>query len=196
MEEWSHLTTTSAVELAEQAQLEDEARGLAEEGMRPEPFVGRLREEGLYGEAVAVLARALPVREAIGWACLCDRSTTPAEDDERHAALLEAVERWVREPGDEHRRAALELAQDEPDQGSGQMLGMAVGYSAGKLRVGNNPPVEIPTETVPAMIAGAVMLSASRVDAAEVEETFRDFVERGVKVASGRGGRSPVGRQR
>lgn len=191
MAEWTNLTTTSAVELAAQAELQEPAAGLAEEGLRPEPFVERLREEGLYSEAIAVMARALPTREAIGWACLCDRSTTPEDDDPRHAELLGAVEQWVREPTDEHRRAALELAQDEPDQDSGQMLGMATGYSAGKVQVGNNPPVDVPTDTVPPMIAGAVMIAAGRVEASEAEQTRREFVQRAVEVAAGRSGRIP-----
>lgn len=191
MAEWRNLTTDSASDLAESADLESPATDLLEEGMRPEAFVERLREQELWTEAIAVMARALPVREAIGWACLCDRSTPPEEDDPRHEALLTAVERWIREPTDEHRRQALDLAQDEPDQSSGQMLGMATGYSAGEVQVGNNPPVEVPTDTIPPMIAGAVMIAASRVEPEEAEETRRRFVQRAVEVAAGRSGRVP-----
>jgi len=191
MAEWTNLTTDSALELAEQAELGAPAADLVAEGMRPEPFVERLQEEGLLSDAIAVMARALPMREAIGWACLCDRSTTPEDDDPLHAALLGAVEQWVREPTDEHRSAALELAQDEPDQSSGQMLGMATGYSAGEVQVGSNPPVDVPTDTVPPMIAGAVMIAAGRVEPSEAEQTRREFVQRAVEVAAGRSGRLP-----
>lgn len=90
----------------------------------------------------------------------------------------------------------MELAQNEPDESSGQLLGMAVGYSAGKVSVAGNPPVEVPTETVPAMVAGAVMIAAGRADPPDVEDTYRRFVERAVEVAAGRGGRSPAGGNR
>lgn len=190
MERWTNLTTESAVELAERSELDDPAAAVATAGMRPEEFVARLREEGMQAEAIAVMARALPVREAIGWACLCDRATPVEDDDGRHEALLTAVERWVREPEEEHRQAALELARDEPDQGSGQMLGMAVGYSSGRVAVADNPPVEIPTDMIPPMVAGAVMLAASRVEPVDVEETRAGFLERAVEIAVGRGGRA------
>lgn len=196
MERWTNLTTESAVELAGRSELDDPAAGLATPGMRPEEFVARLREEGMQAEAIAVMARALPVREAIGWACLCDRATPVEDDDGRHEALLTAVERWVREPEDEHRRAALELAQNEPDQSSGQMLGMAAGYSSGRVAVADNPPVDIPTDMIPPMVAGAVMLAASRVEAEDVEETRAGFLDQAVEIAERQGGRAPGDRGR
>lgn len=188
MAEGTHLTTTSAAELADRAELEEPATDLLTDEMRPEQFVDALRERGYWSEAIAVMARALPAREAIGWACLCDRSTAPEDDDPRHDALLDAVERWVGEPTDEHRRAAFELAQEDSDEGAGQILGTATGFSAGEVRVSDNPPVEVPTDAVPSMIAGAVMIAAGRADAPEVESTYEEFLRRAVDIAAGGSG--------
>lgn len=191
MTEWSKLTSTSAAELAEQAGLDKSARKLLTSDMRPEAYLDRLKEEALWPEAITLMTRALPLRDAIGWASLCDRSTTPQDDDPRHEALLVAVEGYVREPTDERGRAAFERAQSEPDGSTGQMLATATGFSGGTIQVGDNPPVPIPVETVPPMIAGAVMVSATRVEPTDIEDTYRVFLQRAADIAAGGSGRLP-----
>lgn len=191
MTQWSKLTSTSATELVEQAGLDESARKLLTADMRPEAYLDRLQEEALWPEAIAIMTRALPLREAIGWASLCDRSTTPQDDDPRHAALLAAVEHYIREPTDERGRAALERAQSEPDGSAGQMLATAAGFSGGTIQVGDNPPVPIPVETIPPMIAGAVMVAATRVEPTDIEDTYRVFLQRAVDIAAGGSWRLP-----
>lgn len=66
MTEWTQLTSVSAADLAEQAGLDTSARQLLTADMRPEGYRDRLQEQGLLIEAVALMARALPLREAIG----------------------------------------------------------------------------------------------------------------------------------
>jgi hypothetical protein len=152
--------------------------------MDVDAYVEALEAMSLWTDAIALVARALPVRVAIAWACRCDRDVPGVEDDPRHAALVAAAERWVDEPGEASQAAALELARAKPDGSAGQMLGMAAGLSDGTIRIGKNPPVEVPADTVPAMIAGAVMIAAGRA-APDVEEVFRRFLRLGVDIAAG-----------
>ncbi len=185
MDQWTNLTTASAADLVEAAELEDPARDFLSEGMRPEAFVDRLRDEEQWTDALTFMAHALPTHEAVGWAVQCDRSTAAGDEGERHEVLLAAVERWLREPDEERRQAALQLAQDEPDDSSGQLLGMAAGYSDGTIVVGGDQRVEIETDMIPAMISGAVMIAAGRPEASEVEETRERFLRWAVEIAEG-----------
>lgn len=185
MPPWTKLTSDSAAELAEQAGLRGTAVELLAPDMGPEAYVARLREEKLWTDAVAVLAWGLPIREAVGWACLCDRSTSEEGEDPRHDALLAATERYVYEPSDRTRQAALEMAQAEPDQSSGQLLAMAAGFSGGTVQPSGSPPVRVPTDTIPSMIAGAVMIAATRIEPREIGATYERFLERAAEIAAG-----------
>src|SRR5215213_696578 len=70
-----------------------------------------LEAAGLLAEAARLAAFALPRREAVWWACMCARHTAPPGAS---AALPDATEAWVRQPGDEARRAVMALAEAGP----------------------------------------------------------------------------------
>lgn len=186
MAQWTKLTTDSAIELAQKTGLSDSAKAFLAADMRPEVYLELLQEQALWTDAIALMAAALPIVEAIGWACACDRSTINAEeDDPRHQALLAAVERFVDEPGDDNRTAVLDLLQDEPDESAGEMLAAAASFSDGKVQIGDDPPIPVPTDSIPAMIAGAVTIVATRVEPDELDGTYQSFLQRAVAIASG-----------
>src|ERR1044072_2900538 len=72
----------------------------------------RLERAGLLIEATRLIAHALPAREAVWWACACSRHT-PASGPHRaaEAQARDGAEKWVPNPTDEHRRAAMKQAE-------------------------------------------------------------------------------------
>jgi len=74
-------------------------------------FLDTLRREGLFADAVSVLTHVLPRQYALAWGCECwldgHAGTEPDPSDK---SALAAAQRWLKEPTEEHRRAAFELA--------------------------------------------------------------------------------------
>src|SRR5262249_61133554 len=95
-----------AVEIANQADLGDEARGLLRDDLTADAYVARLRERGLWADAIRFLAHRLPKREAVWWGCLCAWKVSRPNPPEKEAAGLQAAVRWVREPTEDNRRTA------------------------------------------------------------------------------------------
>src|SRR5215212_8881463 len=85
-------------ELAEAAELSDEARALAAPGVAPRDYVARLVEGEHFRDAVRFLAHAIPKREAVWWAWVCARRAAGAEPPAPVRAALDATERWVAPP--------------------------------------------------------------------------------------------------
>src|SRR5262245_32109150 len=62
-----------------------------------------LLERERYGDAVKLLAHALPKREAVWWGILVARGELGESPPPVAVEILAAAERWVRQPTDEHR---------------------------------------------------------------------------------------------
>jgi hypothetical protein len=86
-------------ELQREINLPEEQRDLIANGPSSPTLLNLLTERELLSEATRLLSYALPVREAVWWACMCVRHvlplvTLPAEQE----AALTAAEEWVRKP--------------------------------------------------------------------------------------------------
>ncbi len=83
--------------------------GLIRETDEPAALLARLRELGLWAEAMRLLAYGLPEREAVWWSCMCVRHAGDAVTGLELVAV-EAAEAWVRQPETEARREAAMAA--------------------------------------------------------------------------------------
>jgi hypothetical protein len=155
-----------------------------------------------------LVASALPPREGVWWAwvaarhALLTRQAAPPPGDAaaaplgtprpptaaEHAALA-AVERWIAEPTDEHRRAAWT---------AGQAAGLetAVGGAAGAayFTTGSLAPPESPMAVPPppgahvTFAAGAALVAALETDPTRIAEVAGAFVTQAAEVVRRLGG--------
>ena len=65
-------------------------------------------------DAIRLVSRALPKREAVWWCCMCARSVPLPNPDAADIEALNAAEAWVRRPSEEARRASMLASQKTP----------------------------------------------------------------------------------
>ena len=102
---------STAAEVCQHFALGEEARGLLQEEFTLQAFLDLLMARELFPDAACLLAYALPKRDAVWWACLCVRHVAAADTPPADLAALEAAERWVTEPQEANRRAAMRAAE-------------------------------------------------------------------------------------
>jgi hypothetical protein len=164
------------------AELEADAQALVPTNADPEQFVGALVARELYPDAVRFLAYTLPKREGIWWAWVCARRSAGAEPSPEVTAALDATERWVTQPTDDYRRAAMPVAEAAGFDTSAGCAALAVFLSGGSIAPPDVPPVP-PGELLTAKaITGAVVAAAVSAEPARAPEKFRAFIAQGVDV--------------
>lgn len=178
------VTAKTAAEVCQRFTLSDTARPLLRDGMAPRQLLDQLQEKQQYVDAVNFLAHALPKREAVWWACLCVRAAN-AKPAPQAAAALQAAEKWVADPSEEHRRAALPAAEAADVGTPAGCAAMAAYLNSGSLAPPDLPAVP-PGETLTAqMVFGAVLLSVVSTEPQKAPEKFRQALARGIEVANG-----------
>lgn len=170
-------------ELCEIAELEDEAKALAAAQQDPRAFIAALVEQERYADAVRLLAHALPTREAVWWAWFCAKRVTGEGPPAPARAALEATERWIAQPTEEHRRPAMELAQRAEIGTPAGCAALAVFFSGGSVAPPDAPPVPPAPYSASKAIAGSVILAAVSKEPEKAPEKFATFIERGMQVA-------------
>jgi hypothetical protein len=112
-------------------------------------------------EAIAFCAHLLPRLEAVAWGsrCLEDFGGPFGEDGQR---LMEAVERWLHDPSEDNRRAALNRGLIGDRTRPETWLALAAGWSGASLVDGADPPVPPPPHLSAQLVSGAIVLALSR----------------------------------
>ena len=176
--------TQSAAELCAVSGLGDEARSLLREGLGPREYFNLLIERGHYNDAVRFLSHALPKREAAWWAWYCARRSLGPNPPAAITAALDATEKWITQPHEAHRRAALKAAQAAQFSTPAGCAALAVFFSGGSVSPPDAPAVPPGPFVSAKAIAGAVMLAAVAPDPQRAPEAFQAFLAQGVEVAS------------
>lgn len=177
-----NIAATTANEICGRFKLEAEAQALLKEGQTPRQFLELLIEKALYLDAIRFLAFALPSREVVGWACLCVRHAIGQDSAKITAAQL-AAEKWVSDPSEENRRAAMAAAAEEEYKTPGACLGMASFFSGGSISQPGLQPVSPPAHATPAMAAGAIMLAAVAEKPEKAQDNYKVFLQKGITIA-------------
>jgi hypothetical protein len=160
-----------------------EGKALLAEGMAAEPFLGALTAAGRHEDAVRFLAHSLPRREAVWWAWVCAKRTAGATPEPAVKASLDATEKWIAQPTDEHRRAAM-AAAEKADLGTpAGCAGLAAFLSGGSLGPPEHPAVPPAEPLMGQAVAGSLMLAAVSREPEKAGERLKAFVAQGVEVA-------------
>jgi hypothetical protein len=180
------IQAATAAEICAHFDLEEKARPLLSDGMRPGEFVEALLAGKQYAAGIHFMARALPAREAIWWGCLCVQHACGNNLSAADKAAAKAAVQWVLWPTDENRAAAKPPAEAARAPSPAGALAMAASLTGGSLGPPNLPLVPPPSFTWAAYVAAAVKFAAIKVEPARVSGTQRSFVELGIGVAEGR----------
>jgi len=176
-------------ELAERLKLEDKARALLAPHLTVDAYVTRLNTAGLYPAAVAVLAHALPKREAVWWACMAVRKAVAPLPGSPASEALVAAETWVRRPTEENRRAAHQTAERVGLDSPSTWAAMAAFWSGDNMAPIGVPAVAPGDALTGRAVTGAVTLAAVQHEPQRAPEKFRGFTAIAFDIARGGDGR-------
>lgn len=166
---------------------------LARAGLAADPspldFLQSLIAQKLYPDAVRFLARALPKREAVWWACLSARSCLTEKTEPKLLQAVEAAEAWVYKPTETNRRQAFNAAEAASFENPAAWAGMGAFWSEGSMAPENVPAVPPADNLTAKAVAGAVMLAAVQSQPEKANDKYLFFLEQGVDIANGGNGR-------
>jgi hypothetical protein len=177
---WVRVAAKTAAEAGRAAKLGDEARALLREGLAPADYLALLEGRGHYPDGVRFLASALPKREALWWVCQCLRQSGGGPGE-----VLEAVERYVRQPTDTHRRAAMAAGEAAGLDTPAGCAALAAFASAGSLAPADLPPVPPADHLTAVGVANAVVIAAVSPRPQDAPAKFARFLALGRAVADG-----------
>jgi len=187
------VTAARAADLCAHFDLTPEAKALLVDPMPPDLFLDLLIQKGHLLDVIALLAFALPKREAVWWACVCARDVlapdAPAELDD----AIKAAEAWVYKPTEENRRAAMEKAERAGFDKPASWAAVGAFWSGGSMAPPAAPVVP-PAETLTAKaVSGAILLAAVQREPERAAERHRQFLDDGIDIAMGGTGKKRKG---
>ncbi len=166
------------------AELSEEAAALMRAELHPQEYVALLMDKTLFADAVRFMAHALPKREGVWWAWTCARRVSGAQSPLTIEAALKACEKWIAQPNEENRRAAMAAAEKAKFSTAAGCAALAAFFSGGSLAPPDAravPPGEYLTAKA---VAGSVILAAVSREPEKAPEKFRSFVAQALDVTS------------
>ncbi len=161
----------------------EQAKSLLRNGITGQEYVDRLLEQKLFPDAARFIACLLPKRQAVFWACQCAKRFYGGNPPPEKAAALAAAQKWVAEPNDENRRAAMAAAEGAGLDNPAGCAALGVFFSGGSLAPPNVtavPPGEFLTAKA---VAGAVVLAVLTKEPERAQEKFRAVLAEGLEIA-------------
>ena len=181
---WVKVKDRQLAELCQHMDLGEEALALLQEEFTLQAYLDLLMAHELCPDAVRLLAYALPKRDAVWWACLCVRQVTAAEIPPADLAALEAAERWVIEPHEANRRAAMQAAEGLAFQTPASWAAVAAFWSSGSIAPLDAPTMMPGAYLTAQAVSGGVMLAAARCAPGTSTDPYHALIAIGMAIAS------------
>jgi hypothetical protein len=156
---------------------------------KPITFLESLIGRGYLEDSAAFLAQALPLREAIWWGCICVRLSLQEMPKDTEIRALKAAEAWAFEPTEQHAAAAGRVVDGIAPTTPAIIVGIASFWSGGRLFPDLAPDAKTPKGVVGQLVGAAVVMSAYSFPPLEAAERLREFIGRGLNIASGGDGK-------
>lgn len=179
-------TTSAVAQVAQLAEVSEEGRALLRPEHAPRDYVAALTQAELYMDAVRFLAYSIPKREAVWWAWFCARRSAGEAPPPPVKEALDATERWISQPTEENRRAAMAAAEvDAVGFGTAAgSAGLAAFLSGGSMAPPAAPVVPPGEYMTSKAVAGSVTMAAlGAPDPQKAPERFRAYIDQGLDVA-------------
>lgn len=154
-------TPSKAAELCKYFTVGAEARKVLDPEMSPEEFLKLCQDRKWYSDAIQFLAHYLPKRQGVFWALTCVRQGAGPDMSAEAEVALKAAERWIADPTDDNRKAALKASEDADSSTPAGATALAAYYSAGQPH-SDDPKTNARGYFMTAkLVSGAVMLAAT-----------------------------------
>lgn len=180
----------SASSLTKRLALSRDARAVLAGGGNVRRCLDELLQRGLPADALAVLARALPKRYVVAWACDCIKAVIagdPTSSDVDRAGLA-LTQQWLAEPTEENRRSAMDFAEAGEFGSPGAWLAASAAWNGGSLLPRGYDPIAPPDHLPAEAAVAALRLAASR--GKDYAGTIDSFIARALKIFGPTGARS------
>ena len=182
------MSTAPAVitaQIAEAAELSEDARALVTEHQPPREYLEALRALGHLEDAVRFLAYSLPKREAVWWAWVCARRSNGAEAaPPKIQAVLTATEKWISQPTDENRRAVMPLAEAAGIGTAAGCAAMGAFFSGGSIAPPEAPAVPPAPQLTAKFVSTSIVVSSVATEPDKADEKLATFLTQGLDVAT------------
>lgn len=170
-------------QVSQVAELEDPAMELRKPAFGPREYLNALVEVDLLPDAVKFMAHLLPRREGVWWAWLCARKVQGRDAPREEQAALSATEKWIAEPTDEHRRAALDAANAAGLGSPAGCAALAAFLSGGSLAPADVAEIPPPRYAAAKAVYGSLVFSAVAVEPENSQTKFGKFLDYGLELA-------------
>ncbi|NOQ76613.1 MAG: hypothetical protein GQ475_02240 [Methylococcaceae bacterium] len=187
---FTKVTQPTAILIAKEFELTDDAQAFLTEDITPAQFVQQLLENALYIDVIQFLAAGLSKRESTWWACLCARSVLTDESSEFDIKAIELAEAWVYKPTPKNCQLTLSAAEATEFKTAAGWSAMAAFWSGDNISPNSDAVVPPPVGLTAKAVNGAVLLAAVQTDPAKVKEYQQLFIKQGIDIASGGDGRN------
>lgn len=186
-EPFRKVSAATASDVTRLVDLSADAKAFLLPELSPQGYLDLMVQAELVGDAIRFLAFALPVREAIWWACVVTNASLPSRTD-IEAACLQKAAAWVYAPNDQRRRACLAAAEAAGLEGAAAYAALAVFWSGGSLAP--EGMADAPAHpSLGAIGAGAsILLALTSGEPLALRDRFWVAMQRGVDIANGGNG--------
>jgi hypothetical protein len=185
---WEKVLAEKASEIVGADEVDPGSLELMSADMRPEAYIRELTVAEKWPDAVKVMTRALPPREAVWWACVCARQLQSLDGGSKEMSALEAAEKWVYKPTEKNRRKAFRLAQESEPDSAATLSALAAGFSAGNLPAAQDQHIDLESGVFSRIVDAVVMISAAEKSGDQVAAQFQRFLKSGENIACGGNG--------
>jgi len=147
----------------------------------PLDFLRKLSAQEKFEDGVTFCAHLLPRREAVWLACGTIKVSSKDSQSQNEGFL--AAQKWVYDPNEENRLAALETGNKCDKAKPSTWLALGAGWSGGMLSSHPKAPVPMPHYLTPRAARIAILLNAQPIPAVERAAGLRACITEGIKLA-------------
>lgn len=166
------------LEIAEYIGLSDESLELARASTDPNRFGNILVQSTKLQDALSWYAHTIPKPQAVQWACACVEDVMQSESNSVQLAAYRAALRWGREPNDDNREDAKQLADIAKHEGVGGVLAASAAWSGGSLGPSNLPEVPPDDRLTARCVCIAITIADSQGAPAGTKDRLLGFIDR------------------
>ena len=142
-------------------------------------FMGALTNLEMFSDAIKFLAQALEPKKSVAWSLKSIKEVAPPEAPEEKSALT-AVEKWVAEPNDKHRRSAKSASEEAGVDTPAGCLAAAVFFVEGSIAPPDVQPLPPPPH-IAGRLAACAIIMAVLAQPKEAAERYRKSIALGLK---------------
>lgn len=187
---FSKISQPDAQLLCQAIELDEADQSLLTAEIGTVAYLHSLIAQQRYQSAIAVLAHALPKREAIWWACLATRKRLNDKSTALDLQALTLAEAWVYKPNEQNRLALIPIIRQLNSKSPSIWAAYAAFWSSTNISFNNEVVVNATDDTLTAKAVYAALLGAAVNDPPEhIAQNYQLFLQQGIDIACGGDGR-------